>query len=453
LKLLSAEARVHHRAVLKLAWPITVSMLSYTAMAIFDTIVVGRLGTTALAAMGPGVTVSFVVLAFGNGLLRSIKVVAAQRTGAGDLDAASRLAWQAMWLVLALTVPALLVIPATPWVLSWLGASPGAAADASAYLAVRLMGAPFLYGTIAFGAFLQGRGDTRSPMIATLLSNVVNVVLDPILVFGLAGAPQLGIAGAGLAAVLSWVVGLTWLLQCVRPILAATPARPDLGVMGDVWRIGSPMGVQMLADVASFGIFAGFIARVGDADLAAHVITIRIMCISFLPGYAIGEAASVLVGQAVGAGRLDDARAAWRSASFIAVAVMMGWGVVFVGLPGPLIAMFAPSPDVVAVARQLLLIAAAVQLFDGLATVAYSALAGAGDTRFTMLWNGVICWFVKLPLAWCLAIPLGLGATGAWLGLSAEIVALAAVGVWRIYSGAWLRAVRPQTASAVELAA
>lgn len=427
-----------HGAVLRLAWPIAVSNVSYMLMSVIDTVLVGRLGTAPLAAMGLGVTAAFVVVSFGLGVMRSVKVVAAQRTGAGDVAGASRLAWQSLGIALVLALPALLFVPLASPALSAVGAVPEVADLASTYLGWRLLGTPILYAQVGLAAWLQGRGDTRTPMVGTLLSNATNVALDVVLIAGLGPVPAFGIAGAGIAAVAGWTIALLWLLRAAAPALRER-ARFDPVLFAETVRIGAPIGVSMLIDVASFGLFAVLLARVGEIDLAAHVIAIRIVGFSFLPGYAIGEAASVLVGQAVGARRPGDAVDAWRAATGLAVGLMVACGIVFVVAPGPLIGVFGAEPEVESLARELLVVGAAFQVFDALATVAYCALAGAGDTRFAMIWNGLVNWLIKLPIAWVLAVPLELGATGAWLGLTAEIVAVAAINVWRVRSGGWLR--------------
>lgn len=427
------------RKVLDLAWPILVGMLSYTAMGILDTLMVAGLGTSAVAAAGLATTISFVALSFGHGLLRGVKVVVAQRTGAGDTDAAERLVWQGLWLAVICGIPIAMLAPFAPWFVDQLGASHAIASEAGVYLGLRILGAPFLFGMTALSSWLQGRGDTRSTMIATVLSNALNLVLDLVLLYGFGPIPALGVKGAAIATVIAWVVGLAFLLLRSRSALRATPSRPDLELLRAVWHVGSPMGLQFVLDVASFAFFASLLARVGEVHLAAHVIAIRIISVSFLPGYAVSEAASVLVGQAVGARRPEEALAAWWESTRLALGIMVGWAVVFLLLPGPLVGIFQPEPAVEAIIRNLLVIAAMFQLFDALATVAYGALTGAGDTRFAMVSNTLIAWLVKLPLAILLAVPAGLGAPGAWMALAVEIAAIAFVSVWRIRSGRWLQ--------------
>jgi len=431
------------RRVIALAWPICVSMLGVTTMGVIDMILVGRLGTAAIAAAGLSVSVSFVLLSFGNGLMHGVKVVGAQRIGAGDHDASDRLAWQSLWLALIVGVAIAVLAPFAPFLVGFLADSPDVARIAGKHLAIRWACAPLMFTMTGLTAFLQARERTRITMIGMLGANAVAIALDVLFLGGFGDWPGFGVPGAALASAGSWIVGSAILLVPVIPILRRTSPRPDPELLREVLRLGLPMGLQFTLDVTSFAVFSAMLARVGEVQLAAHVLAIRVISVSFLPGYAIGEAASVLVGQAIGARRFAEARQAWAASTRVALVVMLGWAVVFVLAPSILLSVFHAAPEVVKVATNLLYIAAMFQLFDGLATVAYFALTGAGDTWFAMVYNGIVAWLVKLPLAVVLAVPLGMGAAGAWLGLTAEIVVLAAVSVHRITSGRWIAHLEP----------
>lgn len=426
-------ARVGVGTVLGLAWPIMISMLSRTAMTTADTIFVGHLGTAAVAAIGLASIASFVFIALGWGLLGGINVAVAQATGAGR--EVREHWWQAIWMALILGAVALLLVPLGPWVLPALGASPEATELGTAWYEVRLAGSVLLFLKVGLIAWFQGRGDTRTPMVATLIANLLNIALDPVFIFGWGPVPALGIAGAAHATNLSLAVGVGWLLVCSRPGRLVGLRR---GVVREVVRLGSPMAAHFALDVLAFTAFVAILARVGEEALAAHVIVMRIVSVSFLPGHAVSDAASVLVGQAIGAERADAAREAWRSGTRLAVGLMVAMGAVFLFLPGPLLLVFDPSPEVAEAGRVLLLVAAGFQLFDAIAMVGFGALKGAGDTRFTMVLGVSAAWLIKLPVGLGLAVGVGWGAGGAWLGLTVEIAVLAAVVSWRLVGEAWL---------------
>lgn len=436
--------RIGMREVVTLAWPIMISMLSYTVMMVVDTLYVGQLGTAPLAGIGLATTVFYAFICFGMGTVRGMKVVVSQRTGAGDEETVRRALWQGLWVAWAIGAIAALLAPVAPIVFGLLGASDEVQGFATAYLLVRLLAAPISLSLIAMGGWFEGRGDTRTPMKATLTANGLNILIDPVLIFGWGPVPALGIAGAALATVVSVAIAVGWLgwrLHRSHPG-AARPARPDLALLREIARFGLPMGVRGALEVSAFVVFVGMLARVGDAELAAHVIVVRVLSVSFMPGHAVGEAASVLVGHAIGGMRAELATQAWRTATWLALGVMAACGVLFAAIPEPLIAIFGAEQAVVDVAGQLLLIAAAFQVVDALALVAQGALNGAGDTRFVMGVSVFCSWGVNLPLAWLLAIHFELGAVGAWLALTAEISVCAALSVGRVLRGrAWDTAV------------
>jgi len=311
---------------------------------------------------------------------------------------------------------------------------------ADAYFTVRVLGAPLAFVLIALKAWFEGRGDTRTPMVASVLANAVNITLDPLLIFGWGPVPAMGTGGAALATVIGVGVGLAFVSHRTRTALRGRDVRwrLDGSMVRELLRLGLPMGVGRSVDVLAWLVFVSMLARVGEVHLAAHVIVMRIVSVSFLPGWAVGEASGVFVGMAVGAKRPAIARQAWRSATFVAVGIMTVMAVIFVLAPGPFIALFDAEPEVVRVARDLMLVAAAFQLFDAVAMVGIGSLNGAGDTRFTMVATAGAIWGINLPVAWLFAIHLELGAVGAWLGLLVEIGALAVIMTRRVQGAAWL---------------
>lgn len=433
---LSSDA-ISHRGVLKLAWPILVTMLSHTALTLVNAIWIGQLGTVELAAMGIASSLWYLVTAFGSGLVSSVRIPVANRTGAGAHEDARAFAWQGVWLAVVLGFAVTALAGIGPTAFAWMGASPEVAAAGADYYLWRTLGTPAWFLFLGLTAALQGRGDTRTPMVANLVANALNFVIDPVLIFGLGPVPALGTAGAAIGTGISTVAGLAVLVARSGLGRAVLPDRARLRAVAEV---GAPQAVQYLLDVASFNVFAALLASSGDDHLAAHVIVVRIVMVSFLPCYALSEATSVLVGQSLGAGRPDDARKALGFATIQAVALMLSLGVVFAAIPDLLLGVFGASATVVAIARPIVVLYAAMQTLDGMLIVAIGALSGAGDTRFVLRLTVLAAWFVKLPVAVALVRGLELGAFGAWVGIGAEIAAMLVAAGWRARGGAWLRA-------------
>ncbi len=432
----SLPPHIDRRAVLMLAWPVMISMLSFTAMGVVDTLFVGWLGTGPLAAVGLATIAVHLVQSFGVGVLSGARVSVSQRWGAEDRDGARRVALAALRGGLVLGAGVAVLGSSSGPLLAALGATGEVLGHAEDYVLARLLGAPGVMATFALGAWFQGRGDTRTPMRATVLANALNIVLDPMLIYGWGPLPQLGVGGAALATTVAFTVNaLVLALATGRELRGDAPERADLA---EIWRLGSPIGLRYLLDVASFVLFAALLTRVGEAAMAAHVLVIRVVSVSFLPGHAIGEAAGVLVGQAVGARRPALARQAWRASVSLALAVMGAWSLVFLAAPAAFLRPFGASPEVLAAGIGLMRIAAGFQIADAVAMVGLGVLNGAGDTCFTMRASVSSAWLVKLPVGAGLALLAGWGAAGAWLGLTAEIALVAALCLARMRGSAWL---------------
>ena len=427
------------RQIWTLAWPMTISMLSFTAMSVADTLFVGWLGTTELASIGIASIAAFATSAFGMGLLAGIKIVTAHRVGAQQQEHANRLLWQGIWMAIAMGCVGVLLSPWVPQVFGYLNPSPAIQELGGSYLQIRMLGLPIGFAVIAFTQWLQGLGDMRTPMVANVSANALNIALDPLFIFGGFGFEGLGIAGAAWATLIAWFASILGLIIWSFRTLRATPWHLDVRALQEVTRLGLPLAVQRILGVLGFLLFSIVLGWCGEAHLAAHALVLRIVSVSFLPGYAIGEAASVLVGQSLGAKKPERATEAWWMGTRLAIAVMTGCALLFITAPELWLTPFKPSPEVRLLGIQLLLIAGVFQIFDAVAMVGLSCLAGAGDTRFSMFTTITCMWLFNLPLALLLSWVMGWGAPGAWCAMTAEIFAIAVICWWRIRSGRWMK--------------
>ncbi|HWN80894.1 MAG TPA: MATE family efflux transporter, partial [Candidatus Udaeobacter sp.] len=287
-------------------------------------------------------------------------------------------------------------------------------------------------------------GDTRTPMVVALLANLSNVVFDYLLIFGHAGFPRMGVAGAAWATVGSCAFQaaiLFWIFLRRGRKEGHLPERvvgPSAAEMLRLLRVGVPVGVQWVLDMGSWTAFTTIVAGLGEVQAAANQVAVSILHLSFMPGYGISVAATTLVGQYLGAG---NPRAAIRSAHHalrLGVIFMCTMGAAFCLLRGTLVRAFNADPAVIAVGERLLVIAAIFQVFDAMNLVLSGVLRGAGDTRFPMLATIVMAWIVFLPLAWFLSVPLGFGVVGGWAAIIAWTLGLALVLGWRFRQRKWL---------------
>ncbi|MCA9539814.1 MAG: MATE family efflux transporter [Myxococcales bacterium] len=410
-----------------MAWPLAVGLLSFTIMAVTDTLLMGRVNTAAQGAVALSGLFALVLVAFFRGLCGGPQAVVAAADGAGDRGRVREAASAGLLFGLGGgLVGLMLLVAAVAWSMDLVFADPELIGPASNYLIVLALGLPFDMGAYGAMSVLQGLGDTRTRMWASVAANAVNIGLDIVLIFGLGPIPALGETGAAVASVAGMVVASGIYLLRYRQ-LVGPPVRPSRDVVVSAWRLGVPSGAQFLLGVSAFVTTNLVLARVGPAHVAASGIVLEIMTVSFLPGRGLGEAAGTLVGRYLGARRPDAADRAMRSARLLALAIMGAFGVAFFVGADVIAAPFSRDPEVLALCADLLRIAAVLQLFDAAATVHLYALRGAGDMRFTLIVSTASAWLLMVPGTLFFALVMGWGATGAWLGLLLHIAVMGGV--------------------------
>jgi len=427
------------RELVRLAWPITVSMLSYSTMTLTSTAFVAHVGADELAGVGLGGVVGFATVCFGVGLLRGAKTLVAQAIGADRRDRIPELVGAAVCLGVVFGALALvagrLIAPA----LSALSASPRAGLFAGQYLALRSLGAPVILAYAALREASYGQGDTRTPMRASLYGNAVNLVLDSVLILGLG----LGVQGAAVAAMCGNLTELAVLAWPMRRSLRRMRWRR--AAIRAVWAQGVPNGLQFVMEVGSFLILTVMVARMSAIDGAAHQMVLQLVNVSFLPAHALAEAAAVLVGQAVGANQ--DAlvpRVARRT--LLLGASYAAFCVVSYAVFGHLITGALASGDQALAARAgtLVHVSLAFLVADAANVIARGVLRGASDVKFAAVVGIATSWLTTPPLTWALGVVAGLGAVGGWIGLAVEIFVGASLFWLRVLRGGW----RPAAAAA-----
>jgi MATE family multidrug resistance protein len=420
--------------LVRLAWPIAVSTLSYTVMTLVGTAFVGRLGPGALAGVGLGGIASFTLLVFALGLCRGVKILVSQAVGAGrEREIGLYVGAGLMWAIGLGVIEAALGQLVSLWI-PRLAASEEAGRCAALYLRIRVLSAPILLVYVVLQEASYGRGNPRAPMIASLLANAVNVALDALFIFGLGW----GVAGAAWSTVIAHSVEAATLSLSCTDLLRSM--RGCTRRVRDVWRMGLPTALQFMVEVGAFAALSAMISRVSELDMAGHQIALHAIHFSFLPAFAVGEAASVMAGQAVGADRDDLVRQVARRALLVAGGYT-ALCTLIVALGGRSIAaVFTDDASVIAKAATLLAIASVFQIADAANIVARSVLRGTGDVRFAAVVGVVVAWAITPPLCWVLGIRLGWGAAGGWIGLCGEIMVGAGILWWRLSRGGWRRA-------------
>jgi MATE family multidrug resistance protein len=431
------------REVVRLAIPLMLAQMSQTVMHAVDSIFVGRLGVAELGALGFASIWLWTIFSVFSGAANGVQTFVSQSWGAGDDRRCGAHLWQGFYAIVpAAFVSGLAFVAVAEPLWTLVGASDEVRSHAIAYARMRPIGFGGLAIWMVVAAFFRGIGQTRVPLVATVVANVVNAILAYGLVLGNLGLPAWGVAGAGAASsIAEWVGAGVMLAALARREVArrfrTRPVAPDAAQIRRFLRVGAPIGGQWLLDMSAFALFTSLVAHMGTAPMAATQAMISLLSLSFMQAIGIGLAATTLVGRYKGAGDLAAAERGYRSALKIAVGLAVCVAILFLSVPEALMRLYTTDETVIALGRSLLALGAFFQLFDALQLVAGGALRGAGDTRWPFVAQTALAWVVRLPLAWLFAVTLGGGVVGAWYAEFVFILALAAALVWRFRSGAW----------------
>jgi MATE family, multidrug efflux pump len=421
------------RATCVVAAPLAAANLATMAMQVTNTIIVGHLGAAALAAAGLGAALYASLSMTAQGVLTAVAPLAAHAIGADDHPAAGIVAGAGLVVALLLSLPIVAVLAVMPLLLAALGYDPELVAAIARYLWVTCWGAPAFLGYTVLRFLLVAAFRARIVMLVSLLGVPLNAGLNWVLVFGHLGAPALGIDGSAAAtAVVQW---LTLLFFAAYMALAAVRVRVRL--RGGVWReipgilrLGLPIGALRALEIGLFVLTGVLMGVLGTDALGAHQLAFNLLGVSFMVPLGLAQTATVRVAFQLGAG----APAAARRAAFVALALgalfMAGSAVLLLALPRALVGLYLDLADpsnqgLIAVALQLLFIAALFQVFDGMQVIAVGALRGYRDTAAPMVIAAVGYWAIGFAGGCLLAFPLGHGALGLWSGLAAGLAVVA----------------------------
>ncbi|RIK33948.1 MAG: MATE family efflux transporter [Chloroflexi bacterium] len=393
------ERAALRRRVFGLAWPVIGENFLETLLGIVDTWFVAFLGAVALAGVGAATQLMFFVISALSAVAVGSAVLVAQAVGARSFEQAGNLAKQSLVWAVFLSLPLVLtgLIAAEP-LIGMFGMEPAVNEIGAAYLRVT-MGTVFalVLRFIAAGV-LRGAGDSRTPMLLTLLSNAINIVLDYALIFGRLGMPELGAVGSAWATFIARSISLLLLLIVLWhgrngvSIRGATGWWPAWPAARRILGLGVPAAVEQVLITSSFLMQTIVVAQLGTFVLAAQRVSMNAMSLSFLPGFGFAMAATTLVGQSIGARRPDEGQAAARIATLWSMIWMGTLGVVFLLFAESIVGFFSDDPQVIAIGAGGLRVVALSQPFWAIGFVQAGALRGAGDTRFPLWINTTSMW-------------------------------------------------------------
>jgi multidrug resistance protein, MATE family len=426
------------RRVLSLATPIIGENLLQTLVGAVDTFMVARLGAAAVAGVGTGFEIVFFIISILSAINVGATVLVSQAIGARDQRRASQLARQAIVWGLVLAVPVSIGVYLTaPSIIALFGTAPDVAQAATTYLEITAATSVALFLSFVCGAVLRGAGDSRTPLAAAVLANIINIIVAYTLIFGNFGFPALGVAGSAIGAAAGRGVGAAYMLLAMVggkkaiSLRGAWGWRPDVTTSRQLFTLGIPAAVEQMLSSGAFMVLLAVVALIGTPALAAQQIAFTALSTAFLPGIAFSVTATALVGQSIGARLPADARKAWS--------ISLRWAVAWLGIGGVLVfvfseqlmRIFSSDPEVIASGVSALHALSVALPFWAVWFVSSGSLRGSGDTRTPLIVGASTMW-LSVFLAWVGVRWFDAGMGWVWTGFVLTS-APASILVWRIF--------------------
>jgi putative MATE family efflux protein len=442
--------------MIQLAWPMVVIQLLQVAYNLADTFWLGRLSGNAVAAISIAFPLVFFLISVGGGFTTAGSILVAQFTGAESEGSAGKVAAQTMGFVVSLaTVLGIVGHFVTGDMLALLPADPDTAAFvipmAADYMSVFFLGMPALFGFFVFSSLMRGYGNTKTPMRIMFVSVVLNVVLDPFLIFGWWVFPELGIEGAAVATIFARAVAAVLgayilFFTDAGPDVNLAQFWPDVSMVSKIVRVGTPSAAEQSTSALAMITLTAMVASFAPAVVGAYGLGNRLISLVFLPAMGLGRATNTMVGQNLGAEQTERAeRAVWLAAKF-AAAVLFCIAIVAAIFPRPIVAVFlSPGAEnaaaIIDYGSTYVRIRAIEFVFIGVLQVLLGAFRGAGNTKTAMAISMVTLWLGRVPTVYFLAFTLGWGPMGIWVGMALGNIVGAVVAALWFTRGTWKEAI------------
>lgn len=432
-----------NRAILLLAVPMVFEMVLESLFAVVDVLWVGRLGANAVATVGLTESLLSLVFAVGMGLSLSTTAMVARRIGEKDPEGAAVAAVQAI--VLGLVISLAIGLPCflfAPNLLQLMGATPEIVSVGSGYTRICLGGSFAVLLLFLNNAIFRGAGDAAIAMRLLWVSNIINLILDPCLIFGLGPFPRLGVTGAALATFIGRSIGVLYQFYRLwkgteRIRILARQVRVRIDVLWRLVRVSLTGILQFAIAHTSWIGLVRIVSMFGAAALAGYTIAIRIVIFAILPSWGLSNAAATLVGQNLGAGKPDRAeKAVWRT-GFYNMIFLGAVGLVFILFAEPVVRLFIRDNSVVPLGAACLRIISCGNIGYAYGMVMLQAFNGAGDTVTPTIVNFFGFWLLEIPLAYWLAIPLHMQSNGAFWAIVIAEAAIAGASAILFRRGKW----------------
>lgn len=430
--------REHAKSTISLAYPIMIGQVGVIMMGVVDSIMVGGVGATPLAAASLANSLFILVLIIGIGISYAVTPLVAISIGANKVSECKILFNQSFIINLVVGTILMAVTYMLADLIKYLNQPAEVARQAIAY--TKILGYSMIPGMLfqTYKQFIEGLSIMRPAMIITLIANIINGLVNWVLVYGKFGFPALELNGAGWATFSSRVfMGIVIMLYVMKSNrfsgygLKLNMRNLNLPVIKKILGLGIPSAIQYVFEVGAFSFAVIMVGWLGTKQLAAHQIAINLASISFMATLGISSAGAIRVGIAVGKQNVIEVRKAGFTAIVLGALLMAICGIIFIFLRSFLPSLYIHDPTVISYASTLLIIAAIFQISDGTQAVGIGVLRGLTDVKGPTLITFIAYWVLALPIGYLLGFTFHLQVAGVWIGLLVGLTASAAMLTYR----------------------
>lgn len=430
-------------AAFLLAVPMVLEMAMESIFAIVDIFFVSALGHEAVAIVGLTEAVLTILYAIAIGLSMGVTALVARRIGEGKAEDAKVVAAQALWVggVVSIVVAFVGLFYAKD-ILRLMGADTSLLEQGALYTTIMLSGSISILYLFLINAIFRGAGDATIAMRSLWIANGINIVLDPILIFGIGPFPEMGVTGAAVATTIGRGIGVLYQLYHLRShasriSLSLSHLVPRLEVILDILKVSTGGILQFIIATASWVALVRIVSTYGAAAVAGYTIAIRVVIFTIMPAWGMSNAVATLVGQNLGANQPDRAeKSVWKVARYN-LYFMLSVAVIFIAFAEHIIGFFSSDPQVIQSGVACLRYISYGYGFYGIGMIVVQAFNGAGDTMTPTKINFVCYWMLQIPMAFALANYIQLQATGVYLAIMIAESLLAVIGIWIFRKGNW----------------
>lgn len=434
-------------AIIMLAIPMIIEMIGESVFAVVDAYFVGKLGSYALSTVGLTEAILFLIYSIAIGVSAAVTALVARRTGEKDYKAAANATFQAIFISLILSIVISLIgFNYSTDLLGLMGGDPETLEKGQGYMFIMLVGnLPILFLFMLNGAF-RGAGNAAIAMYSLLIGNIINMILDPFLIFGWWIFPEMGIDGAALSSVIGRGIGVLFQIYFLQRKSSKIRITTENFVIRyktiqNMLKIAYGGIFQYLISSASWIILTRITSELGQNAVAAYTIIMRIVMFTLLPSWGVANAAATLVGQNLGAKKPERAeKSVWRAAHINAI-YLLAVCAIYLIFSNDLAQIFSTEPEVMLNATIGLEIIALGYIFYGYGMIVSQAFNGAGDTFTPMMLNVIAFIMVQAPLAYLLAVPWGVGQKGIYISITVSYSLMAVLGMAIFKLGKWKKKV------------